>query len=107
MSNTQNVIATIVYGDVPGFPAGTVLDHITATLTGSTAGAVPISQTVPPATANVTFASVPPDTYTYSVQGIDAGGNALGTAVTGSFTVGTPDQTVTLSLPASATLVQP
>lgn len=91
---------TVVYADVPGFPAGSVVSHIVATVTGAVSAAV--TQTVPEGTTSVIFPALGVDTYTYSIAAQDASGAVLGTAVTGTFAVSAP-ATVTLSLPASAT----
>jgi hypothetical protein len=99
-----DVTLAIVYTDVPGFPAGSVVDHIVATVTG-TANTTPVTQNAPPGTASIVFPSLPADTYTFSVGGTDAAGTVFGTAVTGSFTITEPT-TVTLSLPSTVDVTQ-
>lgn len=99
----SNAIASIVYTDVPGFPAGSVVDHVVVTVTSSGASQ---SQNVPPGTTSVTFENLADGDYTLSVAGVDASGNTLGTPATGSFTLSTGPTTVTLSLPASVTASQ-
>jgi len=102
----MNALLAIAYALVPGFPAGSVVANIVATITGSASGnTTPQSQTVAPGTASVTFAGVAADTYTYSVGAVDANNNTLGTAVTGSFTITAPS-TISLNLPASVTVTQ-
>ena len=101
----MNAILSIVYAPVPGFPAGSVVANILATITGSAAGSTPIVQTGAPGATSIEFANVAADTYTYSVSGEDASGNTYGTAVTGTFTITAP-ATVTLSLPSSVTVAQ-
>jgi hypothetical protein len=97
MKVMSTAVLTGSYVNVPGFPAGSVVANVVASITGA---ATPIvSQTVPPGTAMITFSSVPPDTYTFSVAGVDASNNVFGTASTGTFTVSAPT-TVTLSLPS-------
>ena len=99
----MNALLAILYSDVPGFPAGSAVSHIVASITGAV---TPVqTQTVAPGAPSVTFASVPADTYTYSVAGVDSAGNTYGTAVTGTFTVTAP-ATVTLSLPSAVTASQ-
>ena len=93
---------TVVYADVPGFPAGSAVDHVAVTVTGAVAPAV--TQTVAPGTTAVIFPALGVDTYSYSIAAQDASGAVLGSAVTGTFAVTAP-ATVTLSLPASATAV--
>ena len=99
----MNAILAIAYADVPGFPAGSVVAHISASITGAVTPVV--NQIVLPGTASITFANVPADTYSFSVAGVDASGNVFGTAVTGSFTITAP-ATVTLSLPSTVTASQ-
>jgi hypothetical protein len=101
-----NEVGAITYADVPGFPAGTVVDHILVTATDA---AIPpvnpmLTQSVPEGTATVTFTGIAFGAYTFSVQAETAAGQPLGTAVTGKFTVVAP--VVTLSLPATAVFTQ-
>ena len=97
---------TITYGDVPGFPAGTVLNAIIASLTEtSVTPPVSTSQKVPPGTPSIVFTDVDPGTYTMTVNGVDPSGAVLGSPFTGTFTITAPT-TVTLSLPASVTVAQ-
>lgn len=93
----------VVYADVTGFPAGSAVANIVATITGS--DGVAHSQTVPAGTASVTFPAVAADTYAVSVAGVDASGATLGTPATGSITITAP-ATVTLSLPSTVTATQ-
>jgi hypothetical protein len=97
----------ISYAPVPGFPAGSAVAGIQVTVTGSLPGSVPIVQTVAPFTLNVDFPLTVADTYTYSVQAVDAATppDTFGDAVTGSFTITAP-VTVTLTLPSSVVASQ-
>ena len=95
----MTAVMAIVYADVANFPAGSVVANIVATVTGS---AAPVSQTVPPGTSSISF-DLPPDTYNFSVAGVDASNNIFGTPVTGSFVIAAPN-TVTLSLPSTVTV---
>jgi hypothetical protein len=107
VSQTQNAVFAISYAAVAGFPAGSVVDHVNVTITGSATGnTTPQSQNVPPATASVTFTNLTPDTYTYSVQGMPASGAGYGTAVTGTFTI-TSVATISLNLPSAVAVTQP
>jgi len=100
----MNAVFAVVYSKVAGFPEGSVVTNIKVTITGAATAA--ITQDVAPDTADVTFANVPPDTYTFSISAIDASGNVFGTPVTtdasgnATFVVAAP-ATVTLSLPSS------
>lgn len=99
----MNAILAVLYSLVPGFPAGSVVASISASITGA---ATPIvTQSVPPDTAAITFANVPADSYTFSVAAVDASGNVFGTPVTGTFVIAAPT-TVSLSLPSSVTASQ-
>ena len=96
----MQVIGTIAYADVPGFPEGSVVDHVLVSIINSTGGVA--QQSVAPSTASVTFDGVAAGDYTYSIQAFPVSGAGFGTPVTGSFTVAAP-ATITLALPASAT----
>lgn len=99
----MNAVLAIVYTEVPGFPTGSVVDHIACSITGA---ATPIlTANVAPGTASAEFANVPADTYTFSVVAQDAAGNDFGTPVTGSFTITAP-ATMTLNIPSSVTASQ-
>ena len=99
----MNLDLAIVYADVPGFPTGSVVAHILASITGAV---TPVAtQIALPGATSIVFANVPADTYTYSVSGVDASNNTFGTAVTGTFVVTAP-ATVTLSLPSTVTASQ-
>ena len=100
----MNAVLAISYTVVPGFPSGSVVDNIVATVTG-TLNATPVVQKAPADSASITFAGLPADTYTYSVAGVDAAGNVFGTPVSGSFTLVAP-VTVSLSLPSAVTASQ-
>lgn len=91
----------VAYSPVAGFPAGSKVDHIAVSITGSTP-ANSMNQNVAPDTASVVFNNVTADTYSFSVSAVDAAGNTFGTPVTGTFTA--VDTTVTLSLPSAATV---
>ena len=98
---TQAILA-VSYADVPGFPAGSAVANVVASISGASS----VSQTVPPGTAAVTFADLPAGDYSYSVSAVDASGAVLGTPVTGTFTVAVVDTTVTLSLPSTVGVTQ-
>lgn len=96
----MNLDLGIVYADVPGFPTGSVVAHILASITGLV---TPVAtQIALPGAATIEFANVAADTYTYSVAGVDASNNTFGTPVTGTFVITAP-ATVTLSLPSAVT----
>jgi hypothetical protein len=102
----MNADLAVTYADVPGFPAGSVVAEIVATLTGSAPGnTTPMELSQPPGSAEFSFFNVQADTYAFSIEGLDAKGDTFGTPVTGSVTITGPT-TVTLSLPASATASQ-
>lgn len=101
----MNLDLALTYSDVPGFPVGSAVAQIVATLLGSAPGATKVSAAVGPAAAAIEFANVAADTYTYTVSNVDAAGNVLGSVVTGSFTVTTP-QTISLSLVTGAVASQ-
>lgn len=104
MSSTpQSVSASIVIGPVQ-FPAGSVVDHIVVSATGSAAGnTTPLTQNVPAQTAEgtvpVTFSLIP-DTYVLSAVAVDAGGNAFGAPATFTKVVSAPAD-VTLLVPTA------
>src|SRR5277367_6506338 len=101
----MNAVMSIGYVDVPGFPVGSAVAMIAATVTNSANTAV--TQNVVPGTSTVTFPNLPADTYTYSVAGVDGSTppNTYGTPVTGTFTITQPT-TVTLNLPSTVSVVQ-
>lgn len=96
------VNGAITYGDVAGFPAGSVVDHVSVVITGGVNG--PVTQNVAPGTSSVSF-DLDAGNYDFSVSAQDASNANLGSPVTGSFVVAAP-QLVTLSLPASAQFAQ-
>ena len=100
--STQTI--SVVYAPVAGFPAGSVVANILAVITGANP-ANSMSQSVVPGTASVVFTNVNADSYSFSISAVDANGNVFGTPVTGTFTA-TGATTVTLSIPASATVAQ-
>jgi hypothetical protein len=102
---SANAVASIQYSDVPGFPPGSAIDHIEVTVQGAAPGAAPITQNVAPGTTSVTFNSLPDDSYTISVEAVDANNNVFGTPVTGTFSISTVG-TVTLSLPSAVSAGQ-
>jgi len=97
----MNAILSILYADVPGFPAGSVVATISATLTGATT----ITQTGAPGAVSIEFANVAADTYAYSVVAEDASGNKFGSPVMGTIVITAP-ATVTLSLPSTVSATQ-
>ena len=100
--STQTVAVT--YTPVPGFPAGSAVASILASITGANP-ANSMSQSVAPGTASIVFTNVTADSYSFSISGVDANGNVFGTPVTGTF-VATGATTVTLNLPSAATVTQ-
>ena len=94
-----NAVLSVTYTDVPGFPHGSAVAAIKATITGP---AGPQTQSVGAGTASITFDNVVPGSYAYVVEAVDSGGNVYGTAVQGTFSV--PEPPVTLSLPSAVTL---
>jgi hypothetical protein len=102
----STVVGTLTYADVPGFPAGTVVDHVVVSVSDtSVSPPTSTSQNVPPGTTSVTFADLDAGSYTFQVSAVDSSGVALGTPITGSFTVTAP-ATVTLNLPSAASFTQ-
>ncbi len=104
----MNLDLAVTYADVAGFPPGSAVIAIEATITGSAVGnTTPTVQTQPPGTAAFVFPLTVADTYTYSVQGIDGATppNTYGTPVTGSFVITAPT-TVTLALPSAVVASQ-
>lgn len=100
------VVGALTYADVPGFPAGSVLDHIVVSVTDtSVSPTTTVSQNVAPGTASVSF-DLEAGSYSFTVAGVDASGVVFGTPVTGSFSVTAP-ATVSLSLPSAASFSQP
>lgn len=96
-------VASVTYADVPGFPAGSKVDHVLVSIAGSSPASAQ-SQSVAPGTNSVVFSNVVPDSYTITVQAQDAAGNNFGSPVTGTFTA--TDTTVTLNLPSAVTVAQ-
>lgn len=99
-----NAVFAVAYSDVPGFAAGTVLDHVAVSI--SDTSAIPptvTTQNVAPGTASVTFANLDVGSYTYTITNQDAANATLGSVVTGSFTVSAP-ATISLSLATGATV---
>jgi hypothetical protein len=77
------------------FPSGTgPVASITAALTDTKGAVTPLSIALGSTTAS---ASIPPDTYTYTIENLDAVGNTLGQIFAGTF-VSTVPVGVTLSL---------
>ena len=99
----MNANVSITYADMPGFPAGSIVDHIVVTVVG-TVNTLPNMQAVPPGTASVTFDLIADD-YTVSAQGFGADGTAFGKPVSTTFTITAP-ATISLSLPFTLTATQ-
>jgi hypothetical protein len=93
---------TITYANVAGFPAGSVVDHIKVTCTGTTTGVQPVLS-LPSSTASATYTVPGPDTYTFTAQGFPLTGGGFGTPVSATLTI-TSGTTVSLSLPAAMTV---
>ncbi len=99
----MNAVLAVTYADVPGFPAGSAVAAVVATVVGSSGP--PLTQSVPPGSPQIVFSNIPADTYSLTVAAQDAAGNTFGTPVTGSFTITAPS-TVTLSLPSAVSTSQ-
>ena len=100
------VVGSLSYADVPGFPAGTAVDHIVVSVTDtSVSPTTTVSQNVAAGATSVTFADLDPGSYSYTVAGVDSSGVVLGTPVVGSFSVTAP-ATISLSLPSAASFSQ-
>jgi hypothetical protein len=94
----------ISYSDVPGFPEGTVVDHVLVSLVATTNTNNNQSQSVPNGTTAAVF-TLNPDTYTVSVWGVSAGGQHLGSPATATFVVAAPvPVTITVNLPTGVTV---
>lgn len=102
----SNALVSIAYGDVPGFPVGSAVDHVAVTCIAVDPANSGLEQDVAPGTVDVTFANLNPDTYTFTAQAFSSAGVAYGTAVSTSLTIAVP-VTVTLSLPSGVTASQP
>lgn len=101
----STVVGSITYADVPGFPAGTAVDHVVVSVTDtSVSPTTTVSQNIAAGVTSVSF-DLDAGSYSYTVAGVDAGGVVLGTPVTGSFSVTAP-ATVTLNLPSAASFSQ-
>lgn len=98
------VLAIAYTPSAPTFPEGTVVGSIQVTVTGSAVGnTTPVVGSVAAGTPSVTVDLTVADAYTYSVQALDASGNALGTAITGAFETVAP-VLVSVSLPSSVSV---
>jgi hypothetical protein len=106
----------LTYANTPGFPAAAVVAAILLSAVGaSAANATPVTQTVAPGTASVTFANLPADTYTFTATPVDVNGNPLVAAgytpPTASLTVaagtGGGGSTVSLNVPTGLTATGP
>ena len=99
---------SILYADVAGFAAGTVVGGIVASITDtSVTPPTAVTQTVAAGTASVSFPNVAAGSYSFSVQAVDGSTPPvpLGSAVTGTFTITAP-ATISLSLPSGVTPTQ-
>lgn len=105
MSTTQNADLVLSYVSLTA-PAGSVVDHIEVSATATNAANNPPSQSIPPGQTTVTFASLNPDTYTFSAQAFPATGAGFGAPVTATLTI-VSTATVTLSVPGTITATQP
>ena|SRR6185437_5157864 len=106
VSTTQNAVAAITYATVAGFPLGSVVDHISVTVTGTKSGnTTPVVQNVAVGTASVTFANLAPDTYGITVQAMPVSGAGFGQPAVSSFSI--TATTVSLVLPSVVVVSQP
>lgn len=102
----MNANLAISYVDVPGFPAGSAVAAIVASITDtSLTPPTSLTQSVTPGTASVSFPNVAAGSYSFSVAAQDSTGAVLGTPVTGTFTITAP-ATISLSLPSVVTPTQ-
>lgn len=102
----KNVTLTVRYADSDGFPAGSAVVRILASLdtVPPSNPSAPLVQTMDPGTLSCTFVNVPDGVWQFSVAAQDSNAATLGTAVGGSFTVADDPVTVTLSLPSGVTV---
>jgi hypothetical protein len=101
----SNAALSIGYGDVPGFPADSVVDHVLVTASATDPANTPAAQSVAPTTVSVTFANLNADTYTFTAQAFPATGSGFGTPVSVTLTITVP-ATISLSLPAGVKAAQ-
>jgi hypothetical protein len=107
MATTQNAVVAITYGDVPGFPADAVVDHITVTATPKNPANSNVVLSVAEGVATVTLPNLAPDTWTITAQGFPAAGGAgWGVAASATIVI-VSTATVSLHLPASLVVTQP
>jgi hypothetical protein len=107
MSTTQNAAVAVNYAPVPGFPAGSAVDHILVTATASNPANSPAPQSVAPDTSEVTFANLAPDTYVFTAQAMPATGAGFGSPVASAPLTIVAPATVSLSLPQAVSASQP
>lgn len=100
----SKVILVLTFAAVAGFPAGTSVDHLSATLTGGSGDALTAS--APADATSIEFADVPAGDYSGSVSGRDSSNNTLGTPVNFSFTVTPVDTSISLNLPSAVDVQQ-
>lgn len=102
----MNINGSISYGNVGGFPAGSVVASIAVALIATNA-ANNQSATLTPGATSLSFSNVAADTYYASVTAKDSAGNTLyGPVNSGNLTVTEPASTVTLSVPTGASISQ-
>jgi hypothetical protein len=97
----KNLSLGITYGDLT-VPAGTVVDSVSATI-DTVPPSAPQTQSGAADVSALTFSNLPNGEYSYSVQA-SAGGVALGTPVTGTFTVADAPANITIQVPASVSV---
>ena len=93
----MSTVTVTVASQSQQFPAGTVSAGIKVTL----AGLPPVTLTAAPYVA--VFDNVVAGDYAITAETVDANGNVLGTAITGSVTVAAPAE-VAIDVPASLTV---
>ena len=94
------IVETLVYGDFVA-PAGTVVNHVTVTFTGTVA-ANTTSVTVGAGITTATSPTLNPDTYTVTAQAFTVTGTAVGPVATDPVAQIVPvPATVTVSIPVS------
>lgn len=97
----MKALIAVAFASVPGFPPGTTIDHLQATLSG----AADSSQSVPPDATSLVFDNLPAGGYSISLVAIGSDGANLGTPATTTFTL-TDTSSISLSLPATLTATQ-
>ena len=99
----SNAVAIIAYANVPGFPLGTVIDHVSVSVTDQ--NNLVTKQDVKPGDTSANFTGLADGAYQATAQAFDGHGTGLGSPATASFTITSP-QTVSLSIPSALSVSQ-